>query len=98
MVDSKGGIFYRVVVAASGITVFWNVKELSCPKKVRDFLKMYCVDIVLLQETKTLPQLTFSFDLLVVFSCLAGVTLISLGLRKNNSLDDEKIVSNILVN
>ena len=43
------------------LVVSWNVKGLRCPQKqscTRDFLKMFCIDIVLLQEFKT----TFSSD------------------------------------
>ena len=33
----------------------WNVKGLDCPSKrsrVKDFLKMRCIDIIMLQESK----------------------------------------------
>ena len=33
----------------------WNVKGLDCPSKrsrVKDFLKMHCIDIIMLQESK----------------------------------------------
>ena len=38
------------------LSVSSNVKGLGCPQKrsrVRDFLKLYYIDVVLLQETKT---------------------------------------------
>jgi len=43
------------------LVVSWNVKGPGCPQKrnhIRDFFKMYCVDIILIQESKT----TFPLD------------------------------------
>jgi len=37
------------------LIISWNVKRLGCPQKrshIHDFLKKYCIDIVLIQESK----------------------------------------------
>ena len=47
-------MFPSVLSQLIALIMSWNVKGLGCSQKrsrVRDFLKLYCIDIVLLQET-----------------------------------------------
>jgi len=76
-------MFPSVLSQLMTLVVSWNVKGLGCPQKrsrVCDFLKLYCVDIVLLQETK-IANPTVSFLCSIGGPFISSLShLISIGL------------------